>query len=103
MPNPVSGRSDATHVVRLGLEGMRGVVDGRGLDFGLAEREAQLWQVGDLVRLPPRRFEEDGRTDTPVDVLQRTCRVGIERPCVRLGARDVGVNARHEPRLAELP
>ena len=76
-------------------------IDGR-VQLRLAEGEAQLGKVRDLVGLPAGRLEQDRGADAPVDVAQRPLGVGVERLAVRLLAGDVGVDRRDEPRLAEL-
>ena len=78
------------------LERERGVVDRRRVQLRLAEGEAQLREVRDLVGLPAGRLEQDRGADTPVDVAQRSLGVGVERLAVRLLAGDVGVDRRDQ-------
>src|SRR5438105_4627167 len=55
-----------------------------------------------LVALTARRFEQNRRTDAPVDVLERPARVRIERPGMTLLASDVGFDGGLEFRFSKL-
>ena len=84
------------------FQGAGGVVDGGRFQVGLAEREAQLRQVGHLVDLPAGRLEQNGGAGAAVDVAQRPGGVGVERPRMRQRPGEVGVERRVEPVLAQL-
>ncbi len=67
-----------------------------------APGEAQFRQVRDLVRLATGGLEEDRRSHPAMDVAQRTLRVGVQRPGVRLLSGDVRIDGRDELGLAQL-
>ena len=87
------------------LEGRCRVVDGGGVDVGLAEREPQLGQVGHLVHLPARRFEQDGRAHPAVGcrAARRWCRSrGPGRGPPRLAmSASMAASRRDSPSLSE--
>jgi hypothetical protein len=58
--------------------------------------------VRHFVGLSARGLEQDRGSDAPVDVAQWSLGIGVERLAVRLLARDVRVDRRDQPRLAEL-
>ena len=95
-------RSDLADEEPSRLQRARGIVDARGLDLGLAEGESQLGQVGDLVHLPAGGFEEDGRAHAAMDIAERPPGIGIQRPGVRGGTREIGGDGHVEPLLAQL-
>ena len=98
--DPEAVRACLADEVGPALERGCSIVDGRRVHLRLAEGEAQLRKVSNLVSLAARRLEEDGGADPPVDIAERPLGVGVERLRVRMLAGDVRVDRGNKARLA---